>query len=128
MGYGITMIGRMNPFVSSMLNGKPTKYDEEVKQEIDAVAKMDMAHWRISGISQNFIKEWCFNLIDEIADDMYRMTDLMYEGDWDVIEKKVQENIIADDLEDDEEACEEILEIFKSLYEIRDYRRMFVID
>jgi hypothetical protein len=129
MGYGITMIGRMNPYVSSMLNGIPTKYEEFVRDEINAVAKMDSAHWRISGISWNFIKEWCYDLVDEIADDMYRMTDLMYESDWDVIENRLQKNIIMDDdVENDEEVRKEVLKIFKSLYEVREYRRMFVID
>jgi len=124
MGVGITMIGIMTPFIQRMLEGEKTKYDEAVKAEVDAVRKMDSAHWRISGTAWTYIKE-DVDLIYEMDEDTFRMTDKMLTSEWDEIEKIVEKNFLND--EDDEEQ-EEILRIFRSLYEVRQYRRMFVIN
>lgn len=127
MGVGITMIGTMTPFIQRMLEGHKTKYDEAVKAEVDAVRKMDSAHWRISGTAWTYIKR-CYELIDEMSEDIFIMTEKMLTSEWDEIEKIVNKNLICDDLEDDEEASDEIMKIFRSLYEVSQYRRMFIIN
>lgn len=129
MGIGITMIGSMNPYLSNFLNGNIADsllIPILIKEEAEAVNRMDLAHYRIGGGAYYFIKE-CFDLIDEIDDDMFKMTEKMREADWSEIEELVIENLDADDIED-EEIREEIMKIFSNLYEVRDYRHMFIIN
>ena len=135
MGYGITMLTHIRPQVKGMLEGMKEcdsvllgMEREFVKAEVDAIYDVDMTCVGLSLGTINFICNCKYIKVIYTDDDTRLFYDSIYEmrrkfcdADWEDIRATIYET------EECKEDMEQILRIFKKLYDVSDYARRFVI-